>query len=611
MAAASQLASHLAGVCPSCNTLRTDLALARTLLLPASASTWPAARRQTVHLPLRSSAAQSAAGELAAAAEVFTGAPESSSGLRSRPVSRSQQVHHRRCQLLQDDVGPNPLVLEAQARVCTGPTQTRPLDYEKTRDVLALMLKSVKGELPVEERASLAQMGAYFGAMTLRATSFPLATQWSAGERQAMEEAWPALRNSLPKEVLFLADPEGAIMEWDGMLEVGPLFNGRSNPEMRLVGALREVLEGAHLGFEETVALLRDILPLKGAAGEVNDALVAAYLICTRMNRETDRELKAYCMAFEHELGLLPVAHVKSLTHYGEPYDGHTRFFRGTLFSAAVRASYGETCLLHGVDWMPPKGGVTEEQMLQHLGAATNLFPSAAVRLLEDPSVGFAYLSMREARPSLYTLLDMRMHIKKRPPFATTEKVQRLVTASGRESMIAGFYHEGYEHPLLMLIRRQKIDAGLVVKGEEGGLSFMTKSNSPTSSVKGRPVNYCSGFRPLVIPGEETDEGFHRESFTMEVNASSYGFDDTPTPRTDRSVSKNVDMGMAALRGERGPVYDRIVFNAGLTDHLLGCDGAQDPMVAFKRAREAIDSGRALATLEAYVNRSREIASAN
>jgi hypothetical protein len=36
--------------------------------------------------------------------------------------------------------------------------------------------------------------------------------------------------------------------------------------------------------------------------------------------------------------------------------------------------------------------------------------------------------------------------------------------ARGRESMIAGFYHEGYEDPLLMLMRRRTVHAGLVVK---------------------------------------------------------------------------------------------------------------------------------------------------
>jgi hypothetical protein len=30
--------------------------------------------------------------------------------------------------------------------------------------------------------------------------------------------------------------------------------------------------------------------------------------------------------------------------------------------------------------------------------------------------------------------------------------------------MVAGFYHDGYEEPLLMLMKRRGIDAGLVVK---------------------------------------------------------------------------------------------------------------------------------------------------
>ncbi|KAJ0895928.1 hypothetical protein HanRHA438_Chr08g0328771 [Helianthus annuus] len=107
--------------------------------------------------------------------------------------------------------------------------------------------------------------------------------------------------------------------------------------------------------------------PLKkhGTGGTVSESLLSAFLIGQRMNRETDRELKAYCLAS------FAVADVRSLTHYGEPYDGNTRFFRSTLFVAAVRSCYNEACLLHGVDWMPPKGGITEEQMLKFMGANT------------------------------------------------------------------------------------------------------------------------------------------------------------------------------------------------------------------------------------------------
>ncbi|GLJ40502.1 hypothetical protein SUGI_0835150 [Cryptomeria japonica] len=445
--------------------------------------------------------------------------------------------------------------------------------------------------------------------MTIRANAFPEATQWSEGETRAINAYWPLLTETLPQDVLFIADPEGSLM--GGASPVGPRFHGNQHTEMRLVGALREVLAGGHLGYEEVAGLLKDVLPFNGhqkRPNTVSESLLAAFLIGQRMNGETDRELKAYCLAFDDELGPPPVANVKSLTHYGEPYDGNTRFFRSTLFVAAVRASYGETCLMHGVEWMPPKGGITEEKMLELMGAYTMLPPTAAVKLLEDDQVGFAYVSQREARPSLYSLIGLREHIKKRPPIATTEKVQQFVKASGREAIMAGFYHEGYEESLLMLMRRRGVDSGLVVKGEEGSLSLTTKARS-VNATKGLPVNHCSGFRAVALTEDNATQadGVLRETFSVDIDAADYGFQPTQTPRTDRSVAKNTELGLSALRGEKGPAYDRILLNAAVADHLLGCSGASDMLSALERSKEAIDSGRALSTLLNYIKTSHKM----
>ncbi|KAL1365521.1 hypothetical protein HN51_013544 [Arachis hypogaea] len=503
---------------------------------------------------------------------------------------------------------PNQTVLEAQARVCTGPTQTRPLDEEQAFRVFDTILRSARGELKDEDEVSKAQLGAFFAGMTIRANAFPEATQWSEGETRAMKTFWPLLVRALPSDVIFVADPEGSMMGLGS--SIGPQYVGNGTSEMRLVGALREVLAGGHLGFEEVQGVLKEVLPFQEGDGKppqgVSEALLSAFLIGQRMNRETDRELKAYCLAFDDEYGPAPIADVRSLTHYGEPYDGNTRFFRSTLFVAAVRSCYGESCLLHGVDWMSPKGGVTEEQMLKYMGANISLSPSKAKKLLEDDEVGFAYVSQRDARPSLYSLVRIREHIKKRPPLATTEKVQQYVKASGKEAMVAGFYHEGYEEPLLMLMKRRGIHSGLVVKGEEGALSMTTRLRSVNVS-KGLPVNYCSGFRSLNIPSTSEPGGVTRQGFHLEINAKDYGFQPTDTPRTDRSVSKNIELGLEALRGEKGPAYDRIVLNAGMVDHLLGADGAEDVSVSLDRAREAIDSGNALKRLLNYIKISHKV----
>jgi anthranilate phosphoribosyltransferase len=158
------------------------------------------------------------------------------------------------------------------------------------------------GELK-EEPVSSAQLGAFFAGMTIRSNSFPEATQWSEGERRAMSIFWPRLVQILPPEVKFIADPEGTIMGANGL--TGPRYVGQGTGEMRLVGALREVLAGGHLGYEEVQCVLKDILPI-GPSSDLtvtSEALLAAFLIGQRMNRETDRELKAYCLAFDDELG--------------------------------------------------------------------------------------------------------------------------------------------------------------------------------------------------------------------------------------------------------------------------------------------------------------------
>lgn len=159
------------------------------------------------------------------------------------------------------------------------------------------------GELEGEERVSKAQLGAFFAGMTIRANAFPEATQWSEGERRAMSQFWPNLVQVLPSDIIFLADPEGTIM--GAGTSIGPQYVGNDSTETRLVGALREVLAGGHLGYEEVEGVLRDVLPIRpdnGISG-ARESLLSAFLIGQRMNGETDRELKAYCLAFDDELG--------------------------------------------------------------------------------------------------------------------------------------------------------------------------------------------------------------------------------------------------------------------------------------------------------------------
>ena len=475
--------------------------------------------------------------------------------------------------------GPNEDVLEAQARVCTGPHQTRPMGAKPTDTIqpdaiLNAILQSVKGGLLPEQAVSEAQMGAFFAAMTIR-KHFPAETRWNACEIEAFERFGTRLETELPEEILFVMNPDRG-------------YTPLTLEEEIVTRALEKILRGKHLSYSETRAMGEAIL-----SENVKPALKAAALIGQRMNRETYDEVRGYLDAF---LGPEQVRHVSvnSLTHFGEPFDGATRYFRPTLFVAAVRAALGEASVLHGVDEMPPKSGVTEEGILRVLGARTDLSLDKSKGLIEDQNVRFAYVSQREYSPAAYGIRELRVHIKKRPPWAATEKAQQLFKSPNANYFVIGYYHPGYEEPLLNLAWERGFQAAIAVRGEEGTSHYTLRLGKP-STEDFMAVNYSQGFRRI---------GGQREDFRLDVNPQTFGFNYERNPRIDStSPEKFAEAGLAALSGEKGHVYDRIVLNTAMTDYLLGiCPNVE---VALQRTRHAIDSGCALTHLRAYIEASK------
>ncbi len=471
--------------------------------------------------------------------------------------------------------GPNTDLLEAQAKVCTGPHQTRPLginpsDSPQPELILETILKSVSDGLPETETASAAQMGAFFAAMTLRAY-FPKSTQWSPAEAAAFCKYQSALTEHLPPEIQYLMNPDEG-------------YAPRNPTEAVVVNALEKILRAKHLSYIETREMCEAVL-----SNAVHPALKGAALIGQRMNRETYQEVRGYLDAFFGPEAVQPIE-VASLTHFGQPYDGATRYFRPTLFVAAVRAALGEASLLHSVDAMPPKNGVTEEAILKALGANTRLSLAQTASLITNASVGFGYVSQREYCPAAYDLRELRVHIKKRPPWAATEKAQQFFSARETNYMVLGYYHIGYEKPLLQLAWERGFDAAVAVKGEEGTSHYALRLGKPSTHDR-MAVNYSQGFRRV-------DD--LREDFAVDIDPASYGFNYARSPRPEVVTAEAyAALGMAALSGEKGHIYDRILLNTAMVDHLLGI--CPEPEEALARTRFVMDDGSALKHLRAYI----------
>ncbi|MFT5090571.1 MAG: anthranilate phosphoribosyltransferase [Candidatus Latescibacterota bacterium] len=466
--------------------------------------------------------------------------------------------------------GPNLEMLEAQARVCTGPHQSRPLgrgkDGPRPERVLQLVFQSLSGELPVGEAVSPAQMGAFFAAMNIR-RRYGEKTGWSAAEHAAFSVGDI---EQLPEVLRFL-------------LGRAQGFVGETG-EKATVKALRTVLRGGHLSYLEARAVLTEIL-----ANRVRPELMAAFLIGQRMNIENDDEVLAYLDAILPPEEVIEVD-TPSLTHFGQPFDGALRYFRPTLFVAAVRAALGRPTVLHGVDYMPPKGGITEEQLLKKLGARVDLSLVEGAELLQK--IGLVYISQREYAPGAYALRTLREHIKKRPPWATTEKAQQLYRCKGRNCAVLGFYHIGYEGKLLDMMRARGYDAGLAIKGEEGTTHYALRLGK-ASDAERKAINYTEGFCA-------------ERAWAEDVQPRNFGIDYEQSPRAqEASTAAFTREGMAALAGEKGAAYDRIALSVGVADYYLGfCERAQE---GVEQARRVLDDGRARRVLERYIEQSQQL----
>jgi anthranilate phosphoribosyltransferase len=467
---------------------------------------------------------------------------------------------------------PNSDVLDAQSRVCTGPGQSRPLGLKPGDPdpvhILTIILESLQGHLTESEAASRPQIGSFLAAMTIR-RHFPPRTAWSPAETAAFEAIGPALSTQDPV-IAFLISPEAVDSTW-------------SYADQTLASHLLRILHGEHLSYNATREVLLAIASESG-----DPALKAAVLIGQRMNHEDYAEFRGYLDAIVDPGSIVEVS-TPSLTTIGEPYNGSSRFFKPTCFVVAVRAALGHPTLMHGVDSAPPKRGVTEEQILRALGANTRLSVEDAAALIEDERIAFAFLNQQDFAADAYRMLDLRSHIGKRPTWAATEKAQLILRSTGRNDLVTGYFHPGYEEKHLRSMRERGLSAGCVIKGEEGTSQFSLRSGAASEGDR-KTLNYVEGFAPSGT--------FHHDIDPAELG---FRYDQSPRPDTV-SPESFAHAGYAALQGEAGHIYDRIILNAGLLDWLLGY--ATDPVMAIEQARKAIDEGSARRHLDAYIEAS-------
>jgi anthranilate phosphoribosyltransferase len=218
--------------------------------------------------------------------------------------------------------------------------------------------------------------------------------------------------------------------------------------------------------------------------------------------------------------------------------------------------------------------------VLEALGARIDLGPEAVARCIDEAGFGFMFAPAHHQATRF--VVPVRRELAVRTIF---NFLGPLTNPAGARRQLIGVSDPAYLERMAGALARLGVDRALVVSSEDGLDEMSTSAPTHVVEVNGNAIE-----RYVVTP---QDVGI-----------------DTTTPDavTGGTPDANARITRAILDGEPGPAREIALLNAGAAIYAAGvADTLRDGVDA---AREAIDSGAALRTTEAYLDLSRELATA-
>lgn len=339
-------------------------------------------------------------------------------------------------------------------------------------------------------------------------------------------------------------------------------------------GAIGRVIEGRTLERDEAAAAMDAIM-----GGAVTGAQIGALVTVLRMRGETVEEIagfaaamRSHALAVEIDLGDAPLVDT-----CGTGGDAAGTFNISTT-AAFVIAAAGVRVAKHGNRAVTSKCGSAD--LLEGLGVEIDLEPRAVARCIEEAGIGFMYA------PSFHPAMRFVGPARREIGFRTVFNILGPLTnpAGARHQLI------GVGHPEIA----GKLAAALVTLGSEHAVLVHAEEGLDELGLSG----------PSQVTEYDARQGEIR-SYTLAPE--DLGLERAPAAALHGGgVERNVEITTAILNGEPGPRRDVILLNAGAGIYAANASSSIREGVAL--ATEAIDSGRAVATLGRLVEVSRAVA---
>ena len=329
--------------------------------------------------------------------------------------------------------------------------------------------------------------------------------------------------------------------------------------------AIVKIVGKGDLTFDEAYAVMNEIM-----SGETTPTQNAAFLaaLSTKSARAETTDEIAGCAAAMRSHATKVETGMELFEIVGTGGDNAQSFNISTT-SALVAAAAGMKVGKHGNRAASSKCGTAD--CLEALGVNIQQSPERCVELLKE--VGMCFFFAQRYHSSMKYVGPIRTELG----FRTVFNILGPLTNPGTPTMqLLGVYDEYLVEPLARVLVSLGIKRGMVVYGQD-------KLDEISMSA---PTTVC-----------EINNGWYR---TNVITPEDFGFTRcTKDELKGGTPEENAEITRAILRGEKGPMRDAVLMNAGASLYIGGKAESMKEGVAL--AAEIIDSGKAMETLQKLI----------
>lgn len=331
--------------------------------------------------------------------------------------------------------------------------------------------------------------------------------------------------------------------------------------------SIMKLVKKQDLTYDEAHACMDEIM-----SGETSQIQTSAFLTSMAMKGETIDEITAcaagmreHCVRLLHDLDVLEIV--------GTGGDGSNSFNISTT-SALVIAAAGVPVAKHGNRAASSKSGTAD--CLESLGVKITVPPETSSKLLND--IDICFLFAQNYHISMKYVAPVRKELGIRTIFNI---LGPLANPAGANMELMGVYDEALVEPLAEVLQNLGVKRGMVVYGQDS-LDEISMSS---------PTTVCE-----FVGDEKKSYVIRPEDFGFKTCSKDELKGGTP--------DENAEITKSILKGEQGPRRDVVLMNAGAALYVAG--KAETMADGIKLAAEMIDSGKALAKLEEFVEKSNQ-----